>query len=52
MYNCTIYIMPEFTPNETMLNMHAEKGSNDWEVFAECVREAIAKQGGYALNNQ
>ena len=52
MYNSTIYIMPEFTPNETMLKKHADKGSEDWEIYAECVREAIAKQRGLPVNDQ
>ena len=51
-YTCTIYMMPEFTPNEKMLEMHADKGSEDWEIFAECVREAMAKQSGYPISNQ
>ena len=46
MYTCTLYIMPEFTPSEKMLEMHADKGDEDWEIFAECVRAAIVKQSG------
>ena len=26
----TINIMPPFTPTETMLDMHADKGEEDW----------------------
>ena len=52
MYTCTSYIMPEFTPTQKMLEMHADKGSEDWEIFAECVREAMAKHGNYKISNQ
>ena len=51
MYNCTIYIMPEFTPTKKMLNMHRDKGSEDWEIYAECVREAMSKSGDFKINN-
>ena len=41
----TVTIMPEFTPTEKMLELHADKGKEDWEVFAWCVQDAIAKKG-------
>lgn len=47
----TLNIMPEFTPNPTMLDMHADKGSQPWEVFAWCVRDAIVKQSGLTKEN-
>lgn len=52
MYSCKIFIMPEFTPNQKMLDMHADKGSEDWEIFAECVREAMAKAGKLGIADQ
>ena len=48
----TVYIMPEFTPTQKMLDMHKSKGSEDWEIFAECLREAMAKTGNFKINNQ
>ena len=39
--------MPIFTPNEAMLEKHADKGKEDWEIFAWCVREAISKAGRF-----
>ena len=51
-YNCTLHIMPEFTPTKKMLEMHADKGEEDWEIYAECVREAMAKAGNFKLSNQ
>merc|ERR1712110_118553 len=47
MYNCTLYIMPEFTPTNKMLQMHEDKGSEDWEIYAECIRAAMAKTGKF-----
>ena len=43
-YTCTVHILSEFTPNDLMLKIHAEKGQEDWEIFAECVREAMCKK--------
>ena len=42
----TLYIMPEFTPNAVMLEKHADKGKEPWEIFAWCVRDAICKKSG------
>ena len=41
----TLYMLPEFTPTHWMLEKHSDKGSADWEIYAECVREAMAKYG-------
>jgi len=38
--------MPEFTPNTEMLAKHADKGTQSWEIYAWCVRDAISKQSG------
>ena len=42
-YHCKLVVLPEFTPNDRMLKMHADKGQEDWEIFAECVRDVICK---------
>ena len=39
--------MPPFTPNEEMLEKHADKGKEDWEIYAWCVRDAMAKAGNF-----
>ena len=44
---CTLHIMPPFTPNEEMLEKHADKGKEDWEIYAWCVRDAMAKAGNF-----
>ena len=41
-------VMPDFTPTPWMLEKHADKGSEPWEIYAWCVRDAIAKHGGVA----
>jgi len=38
-----IKIMPEFTPNAYMLEKHADKGVEPWEIYAWCIRDIIAK---------
>ena len=47
----TLHIMPEFTPNTIMLEKHAEKGKEPWEIYAWCVRDAIAKHSGLPKEN-
>lgn len=45
----TLNIMPEFRPNQTMLDKHSDdqkNGQKDWEIFANCVRDAISEQSG------
>jgi hypothetical protein len=43
----TLYIMPPFVPNQYMLDLHQDKGLYDWEIYAWCVRDAIAKAGSF-----
>lgn len=45
-YKVTLHIMPEFTPNPIMLDRHADKGAEPWEIYAWCVRDAISKKSG------
>lgn len=52
LYNVELTFMPEFTPTEWMLDNHRGKSEHDWEVFAECVREAMGRQSGYRLDNR
>ena len=46
--SCTFTVMPEFTPNSFMLDKHSRsaKGKENWEVFANCVRDAMSKHSG------
>ena len=48
----TLYIMPPFVPNQYMLDRHQDKGEFDWEIYAWCVRDAMAKAGGFRLCEQ
>ena len=47
----TLRILPEFTPNVRMLEMHADKGDQPWEIFAWCVRDLLTKQSGLVKDN-
>ena len=47
----TLYIMPPFTPNTVMLEKHADKGQQPWEVYAWCVRDAICNQSAIPKQN-
>lgn len=48
----TLNIMPEFRPNKVMLSKHSARSGEDWKIFAECVREAIANQANLDLENR
>lgn len=41
--------MPEFRPNEYMYKNFADKGAERWEIYSWCVRDAMAKAGGFKL---
>ena len=41
-----IHEMPEFTPNDYLLEHHADKGTESWEIYAWAVRDAMAKASG------
>ena len=43
-----ITIMPEFTPTPWMLEHHADKGEQPWQIYAWCVRDAMSKYSGIA----
>ena len=47
-----VTILPPLLPNEHLLKTHAEKGKEDWEIFAWAVRDVIAKFGNFKLCNQ
>ena len=38
--------MPDFTPNAWMLENHADKGKEPWEIYAWCLRDAMSKHSG------
>jgi hypothetical protein len=42
-----VYEMPEFQPNEYLLKTHADKGKDDWEIYAWAVRDAMSKASGF-----
>jgi hypothetical protein len=46
-YGCTVHIMPDFKPNDYLLEKHADKGKEEWEIFAWAIRDAMAKQGNF-----
>ena len=48
---CNLTLMPEFTPNTFMLEKHADKGKEPWEIYAWCVRDLISKTSGLPKND-
>ena len=47
----TNFIMPDFTPTAKMLDLHADKGTEPWEKFAWCVRDACSKVSGLPVDD-
>ena len=52
MFKITLTFLPEFTPTLKMLELHADKGGEDWEIYAECVRDLMLKQSGRQKSDQ
>jgi lysophosphatidylcholine acyltransferase/lyso-PAF acetyltransferase len=46
-----VKILPPFKPNEYLLKTHADKGKEDWEIFAWAVRDCMAKAGPLIKND-
>ena len=42
-YKCEVIILPPFKPSEYLFETHTKDGMERWEVFAEAVRDVIAK---------
>jgi hypothetical protein len=45
-FHCETTVLPPFKPNEFLYEKHGKEGMEKWEVFAEAVRDVMAKQGG------
>ena len=35
-----------------MLDNHSDKGDSNWQIFAECVRLAMARQGNFYVSHR
>ena len=42
----TLTIMPEFTPNKILLDRHADKADEPWQIYAWAVRDIMSKKSG------
>ena len=50
---CTMTVMPEFTPNAHLLDSAKDsKGKEDWEIFADAIRDVISRRGGISKNDE
>ena len=49
---CDVYVLPPFKPNDYLLQKHADKGAEPWEIFAWAVREVMAREGDFRLTSQ
>lgn len=51
-YKCVVKVLPDFKPNQYLLDTHRDKGKEDWEIFAWAVRDVMAKVGEFEKNEQ
>ena len=47
----TVIDLPDFEPNEYLFRTHADKGQEEWEIFAWAVRSIMAEVGNFKLNS-
>lgn len=55
LYYVTMEVLPPFQPNKWMYDTHRDspgRDSQDWEVYAWCLRDAMAKRTGLKTDNQ
>lgn len=48
-YHVEVNILPPFKPNDHLFNVHKDKGTEQWEIFAWAVRDLMAKKGNFKL---
>ena len=41
-----VTVYPDFTPTPKMLDLHADKGVEPWEIYSWCIRDVISKHSG------
>lgn len=44
-YGVEVHVLPPFKPNDYLFEKHTKDGQEQWEVFAEAVRDVMAKFG-------
>lgn len=45
-------IMPTFVPNDYMFEKFADKGTEKWEIYAWCLRDAMSIASGLPCTDQ
>lgn len=51
-FKCVVTQLPVFVPNSYLFQTHANKGKENWEIYAWAVREIIAEVGQFSKNEQ
>jgi hypothetical protein len=51
-FHVDINVLPPFKPNQNLLEVHKDKGTEDWEIFAWAVRDVMSKFGNMKLSTQ
>ena len=51
-YHVDINVLPPFKPNQNLLEVHQDKGNENWEIFAWAVRDVMSKFGNMKLSTQ
>ena len=49
---CEVKFFPVFQPNDYLWKKHADKGKEQWEIYAWAVRDIMAKESGFKITDQ
>ncbi len=50
-FKAVVHDLPPFVPNEYLFKKYAASGKEKWQIYAESVREVMAKAGGLRLES-
>jgi hypothetical protein len=48
-FHVDVNILPAFKPNEHLMEVHKDKGAEQWEIFAWAIRDVMSKFGDFKL---
>ena len=50
-FNVEVKELPPFRPNDYLFQKHADKGTEEWEIYAWATRDVMAKVGGFGQHD-
>jgi lysophosphatidylcholine acyltransferase / lyso-PAF acetyltransferase len=49
-FSCEVIELPTFTPNDYLFTNHADKGKEQWEIYAWAVRDVMSRGGNIEMD--